>query len=123
MRRGETSSSREGKCSEKGMRVGRDGKWGGEGRVLLGGKPGREGQCSEKGMTVGRYGKWGGEKIDLVELRRGEIRIRKWGGKRYKKRWYKIERDMKREKMRRVEIWIEHVNLFTTKWHKVLNTT
>ena len=38
------------------MRVGRDGKWGGERRVLLGGKPGREGKCSEKGMRVGRDG-------------------------------------------------------------------
>ena len=29
-----------------GSEEGRDGKWGGERRVLLGGKPGKEGKCS-----------------------------------------------------------------------------
>ena len=51
------------------MREGRDGKWGAERRVLLGGKPGREGKCSEKRMRVGRDGKWGGERW---EVRSGE---------------------------------------------------
>ena len=44
----------------------RDGKWGGERPVLLGGKPGREGKCSEKGMRVWRDGKWGGERRVLL---------------------------------------------------------
>ena len=48
------------------MREGRDGKWGAERQVLLGGKPGREDKCSEKGMRVGRDGKWGAERRVLL---------------------------------------------------------